>query len=275
VRGLDDPANPYRGKYAAWDRWALANAKEQRLVDWGAWNAGELPDSQRMIYVKVDQTGYPIPLLDQRAELIEQAHDPNLHKKNDCSVSFMAYGDMPPAMLRELQTAELAHKAKYTSKIPKWLADQPPMWAIVLPSGDVVTRGELGSGRSVDAYFTWRSSWNLPEGNYCRYDRQGQLAAKLAPGDEHWYKLFWPAAQHVLAQYGRAQTMTKFSNGCVIVQVYAGKEVLAVYDYDGTVLPASTDTRARDGNVWDGIIGAEIPALYAVQQQGSRVADQR
>lgn len=267
MRGLNEPGNPYRKQYAQWDRWALAHAKDMRMVDWGAWNAGELPDARRMIFVKVDQAGYPIPLLDQRAELMQQAHDPSLKHKNDCSVSFMAYGDMPLELLRELQTAELAIKTKYLGQIPAWLAKQPPLWAIVLPSGDVVTRGELGSGQGLDAYFTWRNAMNLPEGNYCRYDRTGRLVAKLLPGDSDWYKLFWPEAEQVLSKYAQARTMTIFQNGCVIVQEYAGKGVLAVYDYDGAALPAVTDAKARDGNVWGGIIGSEIPALFAVQQQ--------
>jgi hypothetical protein len=267
VRGLNDSGNPYRDQYQEWDRWAHANAKDLRMVDWGRWNAGEIPGSVRMIDVHVGTDGYPIPILVDFAQQVQEKHAPETRDKNACSLSFMAYGEPPAGMLAQLQAAEMDLKAQYVPPIPRWLAENPPQWAIVLSGGEVVTSGELGSGRDVDAFYTWRSTWFNPDAAYRRYDATGKSIGAQAPGDEHWYKLFWPQYAQVLGKYDPAKSMVEFQNGYVIVKRYAGKDILAAYDYDGEQLPVTTDSRLRDGNVWDGLVGQEIPALYAAQQR--------
>jgi hypothetical protein len=267
VRGLDASDNPYRDKYQEWDRWAMAHAKDQRLIDWSAWNAGETASSTRMVRVIVDRSGYPLPLLESCLRDVEKAHAPGPLGRSECTVSFLAFGEMPPELLQGLQAAEMACKARYLPRIPQWLAQSPPQWAIALPNGEAVTMGELGSGQDVDTFYTWCSGWNLPPREYCRYSAQGRLLGKLKLGDEKWYTLFWPQAQQALSRYDQAQTMVDLENGCIAVRRYPGKEVLAAFDYDGTPLPAGAEPRLRDGNVWRGWFGLEITALYAAQQR--------
>ncbi len=259
MRGLDAAGNPYRDKYQAWDRWAMEHAKDQRWIDWGNWNSGAMPGTYRMFFVQVDCSGYPIPILEERQKRIELAHAPRTQGQSECLVAFIAFGEMPPEMLAGLQAAEMAYKARYVPSIPRWLADDPPVWAIVLPGGEVVTMGELGSGCDIDTYGTWRNSGNIPPREYCRYSAQGKLLGKLPLGDKNWYELFWPEAQQVLGRFDRIQTMVVFDNGYVIVRRYAGQDVLGTYDYNGAPMPDATDPRLRDGNVWAGLVRTGDP----------------
>lgn len=267
MRGLDTAGNPFRGRYRDWDRWALEHAKSLRQVDWSAWNTGELAADLRMIFVYVDADGYPVPILETAKREFDEAHQPQTRDKNACSLKYMAFGVIPQDMLAELKTEIMLCKARYVHEIPAWLAENPPQWAVVLPDGNVLTKGGLGSGRDFDVFFTWRMSNGTTEQQYHRYDPSGKLAAKLEPGVTDWYKLFWPDAAQALSGLLTPDTMVRFDNGCVLVQRYDGSDVLALFNYDGTELPVATDPRMRDQNVWNGLLGMEIPALYEAQQR--------
>lgn len=267
MRGLDRPDNPYHNRYREWDRWALENGKDLRMVDWGAWRAGKIPNSYRMIYVSVDTDGYPVPILEDYQRKVSEAHAPQTRDKNACSLAYMAFGEPPAQMLAQLQAAEMELKASYAPRIPHWLVNDPPQWAVLLPDGDAITSGELGSGREMDPFYTWCGEYFDPQQPFYYYNRAGRLVGKLEVGDSDWYKLCWPQAASTLAKFDQANSIVDFRKGCVVVRRYGGKDVLAVYDYNGTVLPAGTDPALRDGNVWNGWVGLEIPALYAAQQR--------
>lgn len=243
----------------------MAHANDIAAVDWSKWQDEAPPATHRFITVKVDASGYPLPLLDSAAQEVEAAHAQPAPDTASCTLSFIADGEMPAELVQQLQAAELSLKARYIPPVPHWLAQAPPQWATVLPDGEVLTQGELGSGKGLDTFCTWDAPFNLPPQPYCRYSAQGQLLGRLEQGDEDWYKLFWPEAQQALSRY-QQQTLCDFDYGCISVYPYASNEVLAVFNYDGAPLPVDTEPDTRDRNVWDGWYGQEIALLYAVQQ---------
>lgn len=234
--------------------------------DWDDWSKGNVPATRRMISYGVDKEGFPVPLMEQRRQRIEQMHNPEQQPPSTCVVSFAVYGDIPLELDTRMLAAEMALKAAYIPPIPRWLAQRPPLWALVLPSGEVVTAGEPGSGREFDMLYTRTLKEDLPPYKCYRYSADGNLLAETEPGQE-WYTLFWPKATEELAQYSPDKTIYWIENGYVIVRNYKDWSNAAVYDYDGSPLPAETNTASRDANVWNGWYGREIPLLYEAQHK--------
>ncbi len=266
MRDLDDPQNPYLGQYSEWDYWCLANANPMNSEDWSEWSDGNVPATRRMVSYGVDKDGFPVPLLTQRQQQMERLHDASLAPENACVVSFMVYGDIPPELDERMLAAEMQLKARYAPGIPQWLAQEPPLWALVLPTGEVVTAGELGAGRDFDMNYTRKLKADLPPYSCYRYSAAGELMAQTKPG-EQWYTLFWPESATVLGQYNPDDTIYWIENGYVVVRDYRNWTVAALYDFDGSPLPVDTNMAARDANVWTGWYGREIPLLYAAQHQ--------
>jgi hypothetical protein len=269
VRGLDDPANPYRSQYGEWDYWCVANAKPMTGQDWADWSDGKVPATRRMISYGVDKDGFPVPLMEQRRQQIERLHDTTQKPESTCVVSFGVYGDIPPEVDTRMLAAEMALKAPYVPPLPRWLAKQPPLWALVLPNGEIVTAGKLGSGRMFDMSYTRTLKENLPPYKCYRYSAEGKLLGQTETGQQ-WYTLFWPKAAEVLSQYSPDETIYWIENGYVIVRNFKDWSNAAVFDYDGTPLPADTNTALRDANVWNGWYGREIPLLYEAQQKAGK-----
>lgn len=269
MRDFADPANPYLGQYNEWDYWCLANANAMTNEDWTAWTEGSVPETRRMLSYGVDKDGFPVPLLAQRQQQMEQQHDAAQQPESSCVVSFIVYGDIPPALDLRMLQAEMQLKAQYAPPIPQWLAQQPPLWALILPTGEVVTAGELGTGRDFDMNYTRQLKEDLAPYSCYRYSPDGRLLGQTQP-DEQWYTMFWPEATATLSQYNPDDTIYWIENGYVIVRDYRNWNVTALFDYDGTPLPVDTNIAARDANVWEGWYGREIPLLYAAQHQMKR-----
>jgi hypothetical protein len=197
---------------------------------------------------------------------MERLHDASQAAASSCVVSFMVYGDIPPELDARMLAAEMQLKAQYAPPIPRWLAQQPPLWALVLPSGEVVAAGELGSGRDFDMNYTRKLKEDLPPYSCYRYSADGELLAQTKPG-EQWYTLFWPQSAEVLGKFNPDDTIYWVENGYVVVRDYRNWTIAALFDYNGAPLPVDTELTARDANVWNGWYGREIPLLYDAQRK--------
>jgi YD repeat-containing protein len=265
VRGLEDTANPYRGQYGEWDYWAYANGRQLTNKDWENLAAGTTGEKQCYLTVGVDKDGYPVPLLQQQREQCERFRDMTKKTDSACVVSFSAFGAIPPELNSRLLAARAEIKGEFVPRIPAWLGKNPPLWALVLPSGDVVTTGELGSGKGLDQEELQMNGVQIATAVTYRYNAQGELQGQTAPGGK-WYTLYWQDAEKVLGQYNPNETATWPEAGYVVVRKLSDWSVLATYNYDGKVQPADTDNRGRDWNVWQGYYGNEIALLYEAQR---------
>ena len=68
MRDLDDPANPYREKYGAWDRWLFANAKNPSMEEMQAFMTGSAPEGYIYLRPSVTAEGWLIPQLEEMAQ---------------------------------------------------------------------------------------------------------------------------------------------------------------------------------------------------------------
>src|SRR5512133_2596081 len=80
------------------------------------------------------------------------------------------------------------HSTSYPP-IPEWLAKNPPESAMLLPNGDVVTSGLLGSGAATSK----PGCCDGGSGVFARYDKMGSLVR--AVNGQHWWWLYYEGAE--------------------------------------------------------------------------------
>jgi hypothetical protein len=108
VRDLDDPANPYREKYGAWDRWLLANAKYPSMEEMNAFMAGSAPEGYIYLRPTVSPEGWLIPQIEElRGLLLLQSDYSAYRNRASCTLSFSASGVADPEVARGLEQARL------------------------------------------------------------------------------------------------------------------------------------------------------------------------
>jgi hypothetical protein len=177
VRDLRDAKNPYKGQYAPYDLWIFtyawqqAQAKQQPAADGrgsGYWYA-----------MAVDEEGWPVPLKREQ----ELLYGPQA-KEQHCRRSISAWGYMGETLENQQQRDLLASRASFMPPISAWLGEHGAASAMLLPGGEVVTRGEAGS--NVDLAPQLQAE--LP---YCRYSATGELLGQV-PGGGQWWELYWP-----------------------------------------------------------------------------------
>jgi hypothetical protein len=237
VRDLDDPANPYAGKYGAWDRWLLANAKYPSMEEMSAFMAGTAPEGYMYVRPSVTEEGWLIPQLEELRSLLKMQSDYVAYKNRPhCVLSFSASGVAPDNLAAQLEQARLRVWAEVLPQAPQWLVTNLPKRVVLLPDGGAVTYGPLGSGVGPVDISTWRyDSAGNPE-VYYRYDAAGQEVARTTPG-QPWQELFLPGyTQDVLLAAAREGMIPIVLNGYTILASQATGEPVKVYDYSGTVL---------------------------------------
>lgn len=265
MRDIGDKDNPYAGQYAEWDYWAYANGRDLAAADWQEMEGGTGTSNRELVSVGVDKDGFPVPLLKQEEEQYALMANPKGGQARTCVLSFTAYAEMPPELHERYEAMRYGLRAQHLPPIPRWLAQKPPMWALILPSGEVITSGEPGAGnvdesRSRD----WYASAQMQ--GYSRYSAQGELLGKLEPGHD-WYEFYFANCKDVLAEYEKRGAYCWQQSGYVVVQDNNDYRTLAVFDYDGTPLPSETEVWGRDMNLWGGLYGPEIMPLYKAQQE--------
>lgn len=264
MRDLDDPANPYRDQYAEWDYYCFANARDMSKEERRKWNRHQVPLTRRWINVFVDPAGFPVPIMQSHQERMEWYRDREPSQGDTCVNSYEVYADVPEDLDQRMYAAEQAIRAELVPAIPRWLALNPPLKAIMLPDGSIVAYGEPGSGRDYDLNDDFLRG--APPVKCFHYSPEGTLLAQTATG-EGWYTMFWPDAETVLGRYDDKTTYIYQDNGFIFVEQIEDWKCLAVYNYDGTPMPVETTAGSRDRNVWGGWFGREIFMLYTAQQR--------
>ncbi|MDQ3023332.1 MAG: hypothetical protein M3R04_02935, partial [bacterium] len=205
VKPLDDPANPYRGQYGAWDYWMVdqhgkrnpietafrkqqdAQPKFTNKAD-GSVQTGSsaepwrnyvhytppLREQWRDFTVHVDEQGWVVPQLEWRPVrwrwLAEPATWTSLYagEAPDHHYTFRAGGEMPAVAAAAL-LGELRGSipSMFPPAPPEWMAAAPPYTLLVTPEGEFITEGPLGS---------WSEDWKLRDPGW-QADRNGSRSA--------------------------------------------------------------------------------------------------
>jgi hypothetical protein len=266
VRGLDDPENPYREQYGAWDRWLIDHATYPSFDEMKAWQNGTAPEGWVYLRPTVTPEGFLVPQLAELRSLLAQQSDFAAYKgRPSCVPSFSAAGQMDPAMAAGLESAKLALWAASLPEIPDWLAASPPKRAVVLPDGEAATYGPLGSGAGpVDAAL-WRFGVDGAPEVYYRYSATGEELGHTVPG-QPWPELFMPGyTEQILFGASRENAIPVTLNGYTLWIEPLTQEVRAVHDYTGEQLPADTDTGARRGGMVVELEGEMVVRIHGAQ----------
>jgi hypothetical protein len=266
VRDLDDPENPYREQYGAWDRWLLANAKNPTMEEMQAWRDGKAPEGYIYLRPSATEEGWLVPQLVELETLLRQQTELTAYKNRPhCVLTFSAAGVADPAMLKELEAAKLKLWASMLPDIPTWLAASLPKRAIVLPDGGAVTYGPLGSGAGPIEPAKWRyDAAGNPE-VYYRYDSAGQEVARTTPG-QPWQELFLPGyTQTVLLESSKQGLIPVMLNGYTFLSSMATGEPVTAYDYTGTTVAPEVAASPRPQGIVVEIEGEHLAKVAAVQ----------
>jgi hypothetical protein len=292
VRPLDDPANPYRAQYGAWDYWRAGqlnaiNPQQTERMNAGmkAWDEEQKkareekrkPDRSILdkafnpVYdpndpwqpfnVQLSDEGWVIPLLEERKAYLEReaARDYRLPRTYVPLLSLYGGGVMPDEMAAELRAAKQAAQLSGLPEIPAWLAASPPRRMLAVPNGEFITYGPLGSwsegwrdSATRDVYLGWH-----------RYSATGELLGSWLDKNTSWSVLLNPQAPS-LTLGGQTQGYQVEEAGGYLIwrkPKDQGNEVIAAWDYDGTPVdfsqPLTRDPRYFRVFSWEDILKGE------------------
>jgi hypothetical protein len=265
VRALDDPANPYAKQYLALDRWTW---EHQVGVYRGRQPFPRQPGTKgeaKMITL-VDEAGFMLPYATYVRSREEAKRDRTEDSFYSQSMFLLAAGAMDQAMIDDgHRTADLITGGFYLP-VPDWLVADPPVSAMLLPNGEVVTEGPLGSGAEDGSGTQLDPGAGKAKGccggsdlGYFRYARDGQL---IRSTKKSWWDLYYDS--EVEGGYPPGN-MTIRGDGYVVFKDDGGA-VLSAYDYDGSPLGA-IDPRPRDIHGFSALRPPHIRALYGAQQE--------
>jgi hypothetical protein len=258
VRALDDPENPYLDDYQPWDLWIYTH--EQSVLEaLGVVNPQVTRDGWSYYSMRVDESGFPVPrLVELKAEYERLKHGRDAAPDEPrCTHSITAMGAMDYGLMLQKQAAEDALRAEYLPEIPEWLMGHQPLWAMILPSGEVVTsewqNPRLTGPRRYDEESCSR-----------RYSAEGRLLGSTEPG-QLWLQLFFDV-DGALEKYAGRDVYIHDTNGYLVVSELKTGRTLAVFDLDGSKLPANHPLDDRDGTRFTRIESGDLQRLYDRQR---------
>ena len=207
IKPLDDPANPYRGEYGAWDRWAYDNYlwlcseygfdrmtddEYGQFMEDAANHISDVGGDQYFMVVRGD--GYLMPFVE--ASEGEPGQFPVMGWGHEVQAdgALISYwirsafvvettGELPDSLKDERDRAVAVVQAPALPAIPEWLVDNPPYMFQFMPDGEIVTMGELG---------TWGDDSVLYGPVWCRYSSEGELLGQTTGPQAYWWELYFP-----------------------------------------------------------------------------------
>jgi hypothetical protein len=256
---LDNPANPYVGRYDEVDRWhwdnwvpQLNDEEQQSLRLWPmseerkAFEA-KYPEGWSFRSMQVDEQGWLIPRTVQMTKVPSYDYSMGaktireyVQKINERSHDYVgppadwqkryfiwAVGVFPQEWVdRERHESDLI-EARAWPPIPNWLGDNPPLSAVFAPNGDILTYGPLGLTYIKDPDRLYQQN---PEGEtWYRYSADGKLLSTFTPRVPSYY----PGGrwEDVYADWAALLKLVAASTPNVNLQSYpGGGQVVTVYE---------------------------------------------
>ena len=267
MRDLDDPANPYREKYGAWDRWLLANAKNPTMEEMQAFMSGTAPAGYIYLRPTVSPEGWLVPQIEElRTQFAQQTDYTAYRARPHCVLTFSSSGVADLDTARGLEQARLKLWAELLPQAPAWLTSAMPKRVVLLPDGGAVTYGPLGSAAKVVDASTFRyDAAGNPE-VYYRYSADGQEVAHTTPG-QPWQELFLPGyTQDVLLAAAKQGMIPVVLNGYTILAAQATGDPVTVYDYTGAQLSPAEMKDMQAGRLLVEVEGEFLSKVVPLQE---------
>lgn len=283
IRPLDDPDNPYKDSYGEWDVWELENY--QWLCDEHGFD--QLTEDERMDFMNakhddprlqddhghfltVRGDGFLVPHVDvmagqSRGEGLGfgwgstmQHHGITLAYYVKTSFGIWSFGNIDEELWQRMERATGVAQAPAVAPIPRWLADNPPMWVMFIPDNEIITLGPLGS---------WDDEEVLSTGAWYRFSADGELLGQTTPYQQWWFEIFFPEFRQIWEDLGGIPDI-QFTDMEGIISFHQQDTMagLAVYSYKGEPDP-DIFTWQDPPYLFEIFEGRDIPAMYAAQKQ--------
>ena len=285
LRPLDDPDNPYQGRYSEIDYWCLAHADPDEAQLMQYW-AGTAPQDYQVINAVVDRDGFLVPQLEVYRLNIILAHLPDgeefqrgeytyldvdsvmVHPdSNKCMRSFHAGGVVTPGLRESFEAGICERMAPYVPAVPDWLAADPPLVALLMYDGEIATYGEPGSDDG--GLLSVHGAEQAAAEPWLRYSQSGDLLGRAEPPTS-WVALYFPDYQELRADYESRGGKVQVQGGMVFAMVLGDISSKSVFDYRGEPLDQATMTEAPP-LPYEEVPGRLLKHLHAAQQ--ARAAD--
>ena len=244
---LDDDSNPYKGQYKAWDRWVFehAGAEDPYKIDKPP---EEMTPEERTAYVF--RNNYPSNWTECKATVLDEKYlipfEISIYEGREAYANhtadeyystvnvITARGVMNPNLNDEMLVRGEEITAEFYMPIPEWLAKNPPKAAMLLPNGDIVTDGLLGSAGNEEDH---HESGSCCGGTslYCLYSENGEL---LRTNNNFWWFLYHNEAECPTG------SMVASPDGYVRFYNDAG-ELDSIWDFDGIKLESEEAATPR------------------------------
>jgi hypothetical protein len=255
---LDDPANPYHKLYTATDAWVQAHLGQP------GWDitGGAVPGDFQTIEAFIDAEGWLVPQCVARKNLEDSIKLRTEDVSRAYPVATTASGYMPAELYQAWQQELWNISAEYYKAVPEWLVQDPPVMALLLPNGEVITLGDLGSAATISLEQLSTLSENGARPPFYRYSAGGKL---LGTSDAFWWDLYLAPGSPAAA----AQRIKQRNDG-YFYDLDGRGEIKAIYDYDGSVLPSTAEPAARDYHAFTLLSAAQLRLLYNAQHPVAR-----
>ncbi len=258
AKPLDDPANPYLKLYTATDVWVFAHLGQP------GWNAegGAIPADFQTLEAFVDATGWLVPQSVARQNLEDSIKFRTEDASQAYPVAATASGYMPAELYQAWQQELWNVSAAYYNAVPEWLVQDPPVMALLLPNGDVITLGDLGSAKTISLEQLNSKDHEQDAPPFYRYSAGGKL---LGQSDAFWWDLYLePGSPAATAQH------IKQRNDGYFYELDEQGGIKAIYDYDGAVLPSTAEPAPRDYHAFMLLRADQLMLLYNAQHPVTR-----
>ncbi len=240
LKSLDDPANPFKGDYGAWDYWAAENFIATPEAEINPDLLSIQSDREWTMRVQLDDEFHLVPMLTTLEEELRSASTPT--DPGSINVYWVCKGEISEETREDYYKEMRKLQALYYPKVPVWLAKvrevsheggnevddklhSDDLRIRFMPNGDIVSNMSLG-----------RESLPTTEYHHYRYNSEGvYVSGTNSSNIIHLYKADFNEPELHLTELPGALFGYSIEQGA--------QQFDQIYDYDGTVLPAETNCR--------------------------------
>lgn len=260
-----EPGSPYAKSYdPEIDGWIFEN-----LVYIGKRGDYELscPEGQYLMETYADDEGYQVPFatfVRQKEAAIKNGKRDSFNSMLEQNTALIAVGEMEEPLISAVRDKQWNIRSEFFMPVPSWLIQNPPTAAMLLPNGDVATKGPVadadpsglpdpdpdpccgGNGDYMKGYFLYS-----PDGELLSFDQDSFFGL--------YYKEELSGDLNCAVQETRPDGYTILRGN--------SHEVLAVYDYDGTKLQSLDLPPTRDTHPFMLLPTRTLCDIYEAQQR--------
>jgi len=267
----DDPDNPYRGQYTAYDYWVFEHVVIPGTEEQEKHPSEMTPEEIRAQFAKTNKpanwmdTGatvyegkylvpFQVAIRDHHEALKNHTTDTRAQKTTAVRVK----GVLDPELKATFRKQANRIDAGFYPPIPTWLAENPPRQAMLLPNGYILTQGLLGAwaetagkGFGVEEEYEIAHGYYDLDGNLIREQQHGWLG--LADGTT---KEQQPPGHAIWIRDGYWKFIDDGTGA-----------LIAIWDYDGTPLASEEDAVPRDPHNFTWLSGLQIMDYYEAMHE--------